>query len=196
VTLASPDFLNFMEQYTGNSTGTGGLVTFADSGWLMSVVMYHQPYFIGQPDDAFVFWGYGLRGDRPGDFITKPMMECSGNEILAELAGQLRREGEAEAWFKNATIITCQMPYITSQFMPRSTGDRPAVRPKGAENFAVIGQFCEIPRDTVFTVEYSVRSARCAVHEMTGQCKPAPPVVRTDRNPLVLLRAARTLFGL
>ena len=41
--------------------------------------------------------------------------------------------------------------------------------PSGAENFAVIGQFCEIPRDCVFTVEYSVRSAWTAVHGLTGQ---------------------------
>lgn len=195
VTLPKPEFQNFMERYTGNATGTGGLVTFADSGWLMSIVMFHPPHFKEQADDAFVFWGYGLRGDRPGDFIAKPMMVCSGKEILIELAGQLRRQTEAEAWFKDATIVPCQMPYITSQFMPRSTGDRPAIRPTGAANFAVIGQFCEIARDTVFTVEYSVRAARCAVHEMTGKGNPPPPVVRTDRNPLVLLRAARTLFG-
>jgi hypothetical protein len=37
------------------------------------------------------------------------------------------------------------MPFITSQFMPRTKGDRPLVRPMGTANIAFIGQFCEIP---------------------------------------------------
>jgi oleate hydratase len=47
------------------------------------------------------------------------------------------------------------------------------VVPERAENFAFIGQFCELPEDTVFTVEYSVRSAQqalaglCATGEVT-----------------------------
>ena len=46
--------------FTGNAAGTGGLVTFMDSNWLMSVVLAYQPHFINQPEDVFVFWGYGL----------------------------------------------------------------------------------------------------------------------------------------
>ncbi|GAF97138.1 unnamed protein product, partial [marine sediment metagenome] len=74
-------------------------------------------------------------------------------------------------------------------------GDRPDVRPQGAQNFAVMGQFCELKRDVVFTVEYSVRSAMAAVHEMTGMGRPPPSVAATDRNPIVLLRAARKLLS-
>jgi myosin-crossreactive antigen len=58
------------------------------------------------------------------------------------------------------------MPFITSQFMPRVKGDRPDVVTAGAKNFAFIGQFCEIPDDVVFTVEYSVRSALMAVYTL------------------------------
>jgi oleate hydratase len=58
-----------------------------------------------------------------------------------------------------------------------------------------MGQFCELPRDCVFTVEYSVRSAWAAVHALTGRIGPPPPVSRTDRNPVVLLRAAKVLLG-
>jgi oleate hydratase len=49
-----------MEQFTGNPAGTGGLVTFADSNWLMSIVLAHQPHFLNQPPGVEVFWGYGL----------------------------------------------------------------------------------------------------------------------------------------
>ncbi len=194
-TMQSPEFFDFMEEFTGNATGTGGLVTFADSGWILSVVMFHQPHFRDQADGTYVFWGYGLRGDRPGDFIQKPMWECSGDEILVELAGQLRLDNKVQGALKKAIVFTCRMPHITSQFMPRLLDDRPAVRPEGAENFAVLGQYCEMPRDTVFTVEYSVRSAMNAVHEMTGKGHRPPLVARTDLDPVVLLRAARTLIG-
>lgn len=196
VTLASPSFVTFMEDFSGNRTGTGGLVTLADSGWLLSIVMFHQPHFRGQPAGRPVFWGYGLRGDRPGDAVGKPMARATGAEILDELAHQLRLSPAQRAdFFTGAEVIPCRMPLITSQFMPRETGDRPPVIPKGADNFAVLGQFCEIPQDCVFTVEYSVRSAWEAVHGLTGQVPPPPPVVRSDRDPGVLLRAARVLVS-
>ena len=75
--------------------GEGGLITFADSAWLASIVLPHQPHFIGQPEDVEVFWGYGLHVDKPGDFVKKPMSACTGREILTEILGHLRIEEEA-----------------------------------------------------------------------------------------------------
>jgi oleate hydratase len=43
--------------------------------------------------------------------------------------------------------------------MPREAGDRPDVVPEGSVNFAFLGKFAETPRDTVFTTEYSIRTA-------------------------------------
>lgn len=48
------------------------------------------------------------------------------------------------------------MPLVNSLFMPRSPGDRPDVLPDGTINFAFLGQFAEVPRDCLFTVQYSV----------------------------------------
>jgi oleate hydratase len=195
VTMDDPAFAEFQEAFSGNKTGTGGLVTIRDSAWLLSYVMFAQPHFRAQPEQSVVFWGYGLRGDRDGDFVKKPMQEATGDEVLSELCGHLRLTEEQSAWFKDARVVPCRMPYITSQFMPRQDGDRPATRPEGARNFALMGQFVELPRDTVFTVEYSVRSARAAVQALTGRAAPLP-IVRSDKEPRVLLRAARTLVGL
>ncbi|MGP6085599.1 oleate hydratase [Antarctobacter jejuensis] len=195
VTLDGPDFFEFMEDYTNNRTGTGGLITFADSGWTLSIVLFHQPHFRGQKHGTYTLWGYGLRGDREGDFVKKPMWRATGEEILQEMFGQLRLTDNQRAWFDKARIRVCRMPFITSHFMPRHPGDRPDVRPAGARNFAVLGQFCELPRDCVFTVEYSVRSARVAVAALTGRVDPPPPVARTDMDPMVLIRAARVLMG-
>ena len=193
-TMRSSAFFDYMEEFTGNRTGTGGLVTIADSSWFLSLVMFHQPHFRVQAEGHYVFWGYGLRGDRTGDYVQKPMSDCTGDEVLTELAEQLRLPDEVRNELSKATVRTCWMPFITSQFMPRSASDRAPVRPKDVSNFAVLGQFCELPRDTVFTVEYSVRSARQAVHELTGKTDTPPPVVRSDRDPGALFRAARTLL--
>jgi oleate hydratase len=163
---------------------------------MLSVVIFHQPHFRSQPADQSVFWGYGLRGERKGDAVRKPMAKSTGVEILDELAHQLRLSPAQRATcFDGARVRTCRMPLITSHFMPRRVGDRAPLIPPKAQNFAVIGQFCEIPRECVFTVEYSVRAAWEAVHALTGEVKAPPSVVRSDRDPRVLLRAARVLLS-
>ncbi|MBN8739077.1 MAG: oleate hydratase [Xanthomonadaceae bacterium] len=43
VTLRDRAFVDAMVAFSGNQPGTGGLVTFKDSNWLMSVVVPHQP---------------------------------------------------------------------------------------------------------------------------------------------------------
>lgn len=193
VTLRDPAFFAFMERFTGNPAGTGGLVTFRDSNWLLSVVLPHQPHFAGQPDDATVFWGYALHSDRPGNRIGRPIADCSGAEILEELAWHLPLDHRGRRALMSGNCIPCAMPYITSQFMPRAPGDRPAVLPGGARNYAFIGQFCEVPDETVFTVEYSVRSAQHAVRGLLGRGAPITPLYRGSRDPGVILRALRAL---
>ena len=48
----------------------------------------------------------------------------------------------------------------------REAGERPDVVPEGCVNFAFIGNFAETPRDTVFTTEYSIRTAMEAVYTL------------------------------
>jgi oleate hydratase len=85
------------------------------------------------------------------------------------------------------------MPFITSQFLRRSKGDRPQVVPEGSKNLAFIGQFCELPEDVVFTVEYSIRSAQTAVYALLGLKRTPPPVYQGRYDPRVLLKAFLTL---
>jgi hypothetical protein len=47
-------------------------------------------------------------------------------------------------------------------------GDRPDVIPKGARNFAFLGQFAETGRDCIFTTEYSVRTGTEATYALLG----------------------------
>jgi oleate hydratase len=66
-TLHDPTFFRLLRDLTGNVPGEGGLITFPNSNWLASIVLLHQPHFVGQPADVNVFWGYGLWVDKPGD---------------------------------------------------------------------------------------------------------------------------------
>jgi oleate hydratase len=179
VTLKNPAFFDEMIRFSGNQPGTGGLVTFKDSSWLMSIVLAHQPHFPNQPAGVQVFWGYSLFPDRVGNFVPKPMAECNGAEILRELCGHLRFDRETVV---SANCIPCRMPYITSMFMPRIPGDRPPPVPRASKNLAFISQFVEIPDDVVFTVEYSVRAAQIAVYELLGIDRGIPPVTPHARS--------------
>ena len=60
--------------------------------------------------------------------------------------------------------------------MPRAAGDRPDVIPDGCVNAAFLGQFAETPRDTIFTTEYSVRTAMEAVYGLCGVDRGIPEV--------------------
>ena len=180
VTLKGTIFFDRMEALSGNKAGTGELVTFKDSRWMMSIVLPHQPHFANQPADVQVFWGYALHPDRIGDFVAKPMSQCAGEEILRELAGHLNFDF-LEA-FSNTICIPCRLPYVTSMFMPRAAADRPVPVPKGCKNLAFISQFVEIPEDVVFTVEYSVRVAQTAVYELLGVDKEIPPISPHDKS--------------
>ena len=194
LTFRSPKFFDRMERFTGNAAGLGGLVTFTDSNWLMSVVLPHQPYFQDQPADVQVCWGYALFTDRPGNTVSKAMQDCTGEEILRELLAHLPFDDDAADIIQSATCIPCMMPYITSQFLVRKCGDRPNVIPAGWTNLALIGQFCEIPHDVVFTVDYSVRAAQTAVYGLLGIDREIPPIYKGEHDPVVLFRSMKTLL--
>lgn len=188
-TLHDPTFFRLIRDLTGNVPGEGGLITFSESSWLASIVLPHQSHFIGQPTDVNVFWGYGLFVDKPGDFVKKPMSACTGQEIMTEIMGHLRIEAEAHKILETCICIPCMMPFITSQFLRRGKGDRPQVIPERSKNLAFVGQFCELPDDVVFTVEYSIRSAQTAVYSLLGLKRTPPAVYKGHYDPRVLFKA-------
>lgn len=194
VTCRDPLMFRLLEEFTDNAPGTGALVTIKDSSWLMSIVVAYQPHFRNQPDDVQVFWGYGLFTEKVGDHVRKTMSDCTGADILTELCTHLGFSAHLPSILETCTCIPCKMPYITSQFLIREAGDRPQVIPEGSVNLAFIGQFCELPEDTVFTVEYSVRAAMTAVYGLLGVDKQPPALYRGWHDPRVLAHALRTMF--
>jgi len=195
LTMRSPLLLDRIEKFTGDAPGAGALMTFKDSNWLMSIVVPHQPHFAGQPEGVFTLWGYSLFVDTTGDHIPKKMSEATGQEILTELLGHLGFADIAEEVHATTTVTTVMMPYITSQFSRRTTHDRPLVIPRGATNFAFLGQYVELPEDVVFTVEYSVRGAMHAVYGLLGIDKTIPPIYHALSDPKTAFLALKTAFA-
>ena len=172
-----------------NPEGAGATVLYPlkESPWRAALVPFIQPHFRDQPADTEVIWGYGLRPDRRGAHCGVALEEATGADVIDEIAGHLAMNAETRArLFDSATVVSCRMPLITSQFMPRRPGDRPDIHPDGAENYACMGQYVEIPFDTVFTIEYSVRSAWEAVNHLNPGGRRVPPVVRPDLDLRVL----------
>jgi len=194
-TFKGNKMLKLIEEYSGNKPGSGALMTFKDSSWRMSIVVAAQPHFKAQGDDTTILWGYGLYPDAIGDFVKKPMIDCTGEELLTELIHHLHFE-QHEADIKESVInvIPCMMPYIDALFQPRAKADRPAVVPEGSTNLALISQFVEIPEDMVFTEEYSVRAARSAVYTLLGLDKKVAPVTEYWKRPDVLAKAIHTSY--
>ncbi|MGG7057161.1 oleate hydratase [Clostridium nigeriense] len=197
VTCKGNKLLKLIEQFSGNIPGSGALMTFRDSSWLMSIVVAAQPHFKNQPMDTTIFWGYGLYTDKVGDYVKKPMRECTGEEILTELLHHLHFEDQIDEIMDTVVnVIPCMMPYIDSQFQPRKMTDRPKVVPEGSTNFAMISQFVEIPEDMVFTEEYSVRAARIAVYTLLNvKHKNIIPVTPYKKDPKVLMKALKKSYS-
>ncbi len=157
---------------------TGGIITVKDSNWLLSFTTHRQPHFKEQKDGETVTWVYGLLSHTPGNYIKKPIEACTGSEITQELLYHLGMpEDEIEQFAReNTNTIPVYMPFITSYFMLREPGDRPLVVPENSVNLAFIGNFAETARDTVFTTEYSVRTAMEAVYQLLNVERGIPEV--------------------
>lgn len=195
VTCKGDKLLKRIEHFSGNIPGNGALMTLKDSSWLMSTVVAAQPHFKAQTPDTTIFWGYGLYTNHIGDYVNKPMKECTGEELLYEWVCQMHWQDDWDEIKKDViNVIPCYMPYIDSQFQPRAMSDRPQVVPEGSTNFAMASQFVEIPKDMVFTEEYSVRAARIAIYTLLDIQKPIQPVTPYNHDPKVLLKATQTMF--
>ena len=165
------------DPFTGKVV-TGGIVSVKDSSWLLSWTLNRQQQFRDQPKDQLCVWVYSLFSDKPGDYVKKPMRDCTGEEICQEWLYHIGVPVDQieDLAANSANTVPCMMPYIDAFFMPRAAGDRPDVVPEGAVNFAFIGQFAETKRDTIFTTEYSIRTGMEAVYTLLNVDRGVPEV--------------------
>ena len=184
VDTADPEILAAIEKIChrdplSGKVVTGGIVTAKDSSWLLSWTINRQGQFTDQKKDHCLIWVYGLNcWHDNGDFVKKPMYQCTGEELCAEWLYHIGIPENRIMELAGSTCNTtaCMMPYVTSFFEPRKAGDRPLVVPKGSVNLAFLGQYAETPRDTVFTTEYSIRTGMEAVYTLCNVDRGVPEV--------------------
>ena len=171
----------------------------------MSIVVHHQPHFSTQQPNETVIWGYFLYPRREGEYVRKPYIAMTGEEMLRELLGQLSAvdpgpvniSQKAEAILDS--VINCipvYMPYASALFNNRAKSDRPLVIPAHSTNLAFTGEFVEQPYQMIFTEQSAVRSGEIAAYHFAGI--PMSRLAKTpyyDRDIPTLLRATRKMFA-
>ena len=171
---------------------TGGIVTVKDSmeNWYLSWTINRQPQFKSQNKNSVLVWLYALSTSKPGNFVKKPIKECTGKEVCEEWLYHIGLPiNEIEKYADICNTTTCYMPYINAFFQPRKEKDRPLVVPKNSINFAFVGQFAETPRDTIFTTEYSIRTGMEAVYTLLKVDRAVPEVWGSKYDVRELLKA-------
>ncbi|PYH98011.1 myosin-cross-reactive antigen family protein [Aspergillus ellipticus CBS 707.79] len=166
MTFKTTEFFSRFVELTGDKPGSGTFVTLKDTPWLLSLSLPQQPLFPDQPDNVQVAWGYAMYPDLEGGYIKKPMLECSGQEIMAEILRQLKFP--LEGILEQSITIPCVVPRMAASVLPRAEQDRPRVIPRGIENLGLIGQFVEIPGEVDVAMDYGVRGAQMAVQKLMG----------------------------
>ncbi|MCO8286602.1 oleate hydratase [Tetragenococcus halophilus] len=171
----------------------------------MSIVVHHQPHFTSQKPNETVIWGYFLYPRRVGEFVTKPYIEMTGEEMVQELIGQLSKVDpgpgnirDKEALIMDSVInnIPVYMPYASALFNNRAKSDRPKVIPAHSTNLAFTGEFVEQPYQMIFTEQSAVRSGEIAAFHFAGiPMSRLVPTPRYDKDLKTLARAAKKMFA-
>lgn len=195
ITFKNNDIVPFIEAVNKKDPHSGSIVTsgpttIKDSNWLLGYSISRQPHFKAQKPNELIVWLYGLFSDTKGNYVEKTMPDCNGIELCEEWLYHMGvPEERIPEMAAAATTIPAHMPYITSYFMPRALGDRPKVVPDHSKNLAFIGNFAETPRDTVFTTEYSVRTAMEAVYTLLDIDRGVPEVFASAFDVRMLMNA-------
>ena len=195
VTDTGNEFVSRISSLTHSTPGIGGLVTLKDSAWVLSFSIFHQPEILNQPKGTTVWWGYGLYPERTGDFVRKPMDQCTGAEILEETLRHLRFDDQLASIMASSISVPCNLPYVNNIWLPRRQGDRPPPVPMNATNLGLLGQYVEVPREIAFTIECSVRSAWEAIHTLLKRGPPPPAVYQSQFDPKALFGALKVFFS-
>lgn len=174
VTFRQSEFMKYYLQLTKDKPGTGSLLAITESPWGLRISVPRQPVIAEQPANVDLVWGYCLHPEKKGTYVSKPMEQCSGEEILFELLSHMKLP--VEPLLASATTVPSLVPLGTSILLTRVLQDRPSVIPHDTTNVAFIGQYVEIPDDTTFSVEYSVRGAQIAVSRLMGLGQDPPKI--------------------
>ncbi len=165
ITLSNRLLPDLIDKVTCGALGTDGVIVLDNSSWKMTICAVPSSHFKDIADDVSIIWGCASRFDRDGEKCNKPMTDCSGAEILYELISCFNLD---EAWddIRETVInvIPCHRKYDRAILSPVES--KLEIIPTGISNFAVSGDFAECDGETVFSEEYSVKTARIAAYRL------------------------------
>ena len=190
--LQHPAFFDKMEAFSGNEAGTGGLVTFKDSNWLMSVVLYHQPHFAGQPKDVQVFWGYSLHPgpDRRLRRQTDVGLHRRGDPHRAVRPSQFRPHSLRRRHLHPLPhALHHQHVHAARQDGPPAAGAGEFEEPRLCQPVR------RNPGRRCVHGGISVRAAQMAVYQLLGIKRKIPPLTRHDRSIKTIINSIAKSFA-
>ncbi|UDD63783.1 hypothetical protein AFCA_011042 [Aspergillus flavus] len=165
ITIRGVEFSDhFMNLARADNDSTS--IALQNSNWLLNLFIPRQPLVPYQSRDVQVMWGYGSAPQHIGNFVKKPMLWCSGQEILTELL--LHLNVPPESILDRSMTILRVMPRLAAPLLLRAFADRPKVIPECTANLAVVGQFVDIPDKTAATLDYSIQGAQIAIDRLMG----------------------------
>lgn len=149
-----------------SSSTAGTIIILRESRWKLNLCLPTQPVFQDQPHSVRVLWGFALLPELPGDYIKKPMVQCSGADITAELMRHLNLS--PRTIFQRTVTIPRVMPRMSSLLLAHSGDERPKPIVPEITNLGLVGEFVEIPQYSCIDMSYGLRAAKTVVSRLTG----------------------------
>lgn len=182
ITTEDLPFFNHLTSLSQTTLTTGAFIVLRESQWKLNLCIPAQPVFRHQPEFVRVPWGFALFPEGRGDYVKKPMLQCSGAEIMMEVLQHLNFP--SELLFRHMVTIPRVMPRMSSILLPHSVDERPEPIPPNTSNLGLVGQFVEIPQYSCIDLSYSVRAAQIVVSRLMGL---DVPTIETRRSLISIL---------
>lgn len=166
ITTGDADFFSCLWSLSDHPSEAGAFISLQESRWGMNVCAPMQPVFSDQPQNVHIIWGFATSPARKGNYVEKPMIRCSGKEIMAEMLRHLNLQHLPN--LQNTVTIPRIMPRMTASLLSRAPNERPGIIPRDTGNIGLVGQFVAIPQVSSVDVSYGVRTAEMAVSRLMG----------------------------
>lgn len=170
ITTEDPTFFKHLSSLSRFAATSGTFIILRESRWKLNLCLPPQPVFRHQPPNVRIIWGFALFPESKGDFVNKPMLHCSGAEIMSELLLHLNFQARL---VRHTTLIQRIMPRMSSLLISRVQDDRPSVIPQDTSNIGLVGQFVNLPNYSCVDMNYGVLAAETAVSRLMGLHKPS-----------------------
>jgi oleate hydratase len=173
-----PVFFEKMEAFSGNQPGTGRLVTFKDSRWLMSCYRISRT----SPISRRMFKCFGVMRSIPTGLVILLANRCRSapaRRFCVSYAAILTSVSNQPSRRRSAFPHGCPTSRACSCHAPVAIARRryPVVQELGVRQ-----SVCRDSRRRGVQVEYSVRVAQMAVYELLGITREISPILRHDRS--------------